>query len=62
MRGATWSSGGTASPAAYCGSKSVVVVALNLLRRDLDALPESLLDEAQNLKPVAEDRLRRAPA
>ena len=42
----------------------VVVVGLNLLRRDLNALPESLLDEAQNLQAVAEiglDALRRQP-
>jgi hypothetical protein len=39
-----------------------VVVAIDLLRGDLDSLAESLLDEAQNFKPVAEigfDALRR---
>src|SRR5580698_9311131 len=32
----------------------VVVVGFNLLRGDLNALPEALLDEAQNLQAVAE--------
>ena len=42
----------------------VVVVGFDLLRGDLNALPESLLNEAQNLQPVAEiglDALRREP-
>ena len=42
----------------------VVVVGVNLLRGDLNALPETLLNEAQNLQAVAEiglDALRREP-
>ena len=42
----------------------VVVVGFNLLRGDLNALPEALLNEAQNLQPVAEiglDALGREP-
>ena len=31
-----------------------MVVGLNLLRRDVDALPESPLDESQNFEPVAQ--------
>ena len=44
--------------------QSVVIVGFNLLRRDLNALPEALLNEAQNLQPVAEiglDALRSEP-
>ena len=42
----------------------VVVVGFNLLGRDLNALPEALLNKAQNLQAIAEigfDALRREP-
>ena len=54
MRGETFSSDGTASPGPYCGQERVAVVGFDLLRGDVDAGAEALLDEAENFKPVAE--------
>ena len=54
MRGATCSSGGTFSPGAVLRHQHVVVIRLDLLLRDADALAEAHLDEAQNLKPIAQ--------